>query len=108
MENTRKPIVHNTMVPLSEILNRLKERGYTEDFNLRSDGIDRGQGGLRLSAAEFNIDEYYRFEGSSDPGDSAIVYAISSEKHGIKGVMVNAYGIYADPLTDEMLEKLRA
>lgn len=108
MENKRKPIVHNTMVPMSEILNRLKARGYTEDFNLKADGIDRGQGDQRLCAAEFEIDEYYRFEGSSDPGDSAIVYAISSEKHGIKGVMVNAYGIYADPLTDEMLEKLRA
>ena len=108
MEKKRKPTMQIPMAPLSVVLERLKERGYTEDFNLKSDGIDRGQGDLRLSAADFNIDEYYRFEGSSDPGDSAIVYAISSEKYGIKGVMVNAYGIYADPLTDEMLEKLRA
>ncbi|MBZ0207051.1 MAG: phosphoribosylpyrophosphate synthetase [Flavobacteriales bacterium] len=100
--------MQNVMPPLSEILNRLKAKGYTEDFNLKADGIDRSQGDQRLSPADFNIDEYFRFEGSSDPGDGAIVYAISSEKYGIKGVMVNAYGVYADPLTDEMLEKLRA
>ena len=106
MKTEHKPTMHIPMAPLTVVLERLKARGYTEDFNLKPDGSDRSTGNLRLSAADFNIDEYYRFEGSSDPGDGAIVYAISSQKYGLKGVLVNAFGIYADPLTDEMLEKL--
>src|SRR5690606_27899280 len=40
-------------------------------------------------------------------GDEAIVYAISSDKHNIKGTLVNGYGIYADKLADEMIQALR-
>ena len=53
-----------------------------------------------------NVDKYFRFEGASNPSDSAILYAISSDSKNLKGVLVNAYGIYSEPLTDEMLEKL--
>lgn len=48
----------------------------------------------------------YRYEGMTDPGDQSILYAISSEKYALKGVLVNAYGIYADPVTAEMEKKL--
>jgi hypothetical protein len=41
-----------------------------------------------------------------NPSDQSILYAISSDKYQLKGVLVNAYGIYSDPVTDEMLEKL--
>src|SRR5690606_28701976 len=56
---------------------------------------------------EFVVDKHYRFEGMSDPGDEAIVYAISSDKHNIKGTLVNGYGVYADKLADEMIQALR-
>ena len=36
-----------------------------------------------------------------------ILYDISSDPYNSKGVLVNAYGIYSEPLTDEMLEKLQ-
>ena len=55
---------------------------------------------------EFKVDKYYRFEGESNPSDSAILYAISSDKYQLKGVLVNAYGIYSESVTDEMVEKL--
>jgi len=96
----------NAMPTLSETLKELKAQGYTEDFNLKADCIDCRSGDLRISPADFHIDKYVRFEGATDPGDGAIVYAISSKKYGVKGVLVNAYGIYADPLTDEMVAKL--
>jgi hypothetical protein len=94
-------------VTLSETMNDLRKEGYTEDFNLLQDCLECRNGQFKVFANEFKVDQYYRFEGQSDPGDSAILYAISSDRYNLKGVLVNAYGIYSEPLTDEMLEKLQ-
>ena len=93
-------------VTLSETLNDLHQEGYTEDFNLQQNCLECRDGQFRVFADDFKIDKYYRFEGESNPSDQAIVYAISSDRHGLKGVLVNAYGIYSEPVTDEMLQKL--
>jgi nicotinamide mononucleotide (NMN) deamidase PncC len=60
-----------------------------------------------LFPEEFVVDKHYRFEGNTDPGDEAVVYAISSEKHQVKGTLINAYGIYSDPVSDEMVKALK-
>ena len=91
---------------LSETMDMLRKEGYVEDFNLQQNCLDCRKGQLKVSTDEFIIDKYYRFEGESNPSDAAILYAISSDKHQLKGVLVNAYGIYSEPLTDEMLQKL--
>lgn len=92
---------------LSETLNRLKAEGYTEDFNLSVDCVSCRSGELKIFPAEFQIDQFFRFEGQSDPADAAILYAISSEKYKVKGVLVNGYGVYSESLTNEMLSKLK-
>jgi len=61
----------------------------------------------KVFSNEFKVDKYFRFEGESNPSDAAILYAISSNQDGLKGVLVNAYGIYSEPLTDEMMEKFK-
>lgn len=92
---------------LVETLQTLRKEGYTEDFNLQIDCLTCKDGTFSLHPEDFHIDKYFRFEGKNDPDDSSILYAISSSKHGIKGVLVNAYGVYAEPMTNEMLSKLR-
>ena len=88
---------------VSEAVNDLKQRGYTVDFNLKDNGVEcRGK---VLNPKEFEITEFHRFEGNSDPGDEAVVYAIES-RDGLKGVLVNAFGVYSEPLSDDMLKKL--
>jgi hypothetical protein len=91
---------------LSETMNELRKEGYTEDFNLHQNCLECHNGEFKVFADEFKVDKYFRFEGASNPSDSAILYAISSDSKNLKGVLVNAYGIYSEPLTDEMLEKL--
>ena len=59
-----------------------------------------------MKADEFEIDEVHRFEGETDPGDENIVYAISSTTHQLKGVLVNAYGMYADSTSAQIISKL--
>ncbi len=90
-----------TYITLSETLNNLRSQGYTEDFNLRQNRLES-----KAFTDDFKVDSYYRFEGETNPSDAAIVYAISSKQHNLKGVLVNAYGIYSEPLTDAMMEKL--
>ena len=60
----------------------------------------------QLSSNDFEIDETYRFEGNTDPGDEMILFAISSPKHKIKGTLLNAYGLYSDSATTKIVEKL--
>lgn len=90
---------------LVEALNDLKERGYENDFNLKPFCVECASLQLQLHPEDFEIKETYRFEGMSNPDDSSVVYAIESLS-GIKGVMVDAYGVYAEALTPEMATKL--
>lgn len=93
-------------VTLSQTMNDLRKEGYTEDFNLQQNCLECRNGEFKVFADDFKVDKFYRFEGESNPSDSSILYAISSDKHGIKGVLVNAYGIYSEPVTDQLMEKL--
>lgn len=93
---------------VSQAMNDLMKRGYTTDFNIQAaeDCIVCKKSNLSLSADEFVIDEIYRFEGETDPGDEMILYAISSDKHNVKGMILNAYGIYADSETSKIVKEL--
>ena len=96
----------NSMTTLSEILNKLKNEGYTVDFNLSENCLICAGHSLEISPDDFVVDRHFRFEGDTDPGDEAIVYAISSDKNNIKGTLVNAYGVYSDDMTDQMVKIL--
>lgn len=87
-------------------LDGLKKRGYKTDFNLAFDKLICNGPKICLNPDEFEITEVYRFEGETDPSDEAVVYAIESKSKGMKGVMVNAYGVYADLISDAMIKKL--
>lgn len=91
---------------LVEAINGLKTQGYSTDFNLRENCIVCGD--LEIYHDEFQIDKFFRFEGDTDPADESILYAISSEKYNMKGVLVNGYGISSEALANEMLEKLHS
>jgi len=90
---------------VTQAVNGLKQRGYTIDFNLEADRISCTKTPLVLSPADFEITEFYRFEGDSDPADEAVVYAIES-KGGQKGLLVTGFGISAEGIGEQMIEKL--
>lgn len=81
---------------LVDATNDLIKRGYTANLSLKGGTIDDKEHHIRMEADDFGIDEFYRFEGQSNPSDTSIVYAISSPKYNLKGVLINAYGTYAD------------
>ena len=88
---------------VSQAVNELRARGFTMDFNLKENCIICNQ--QEFNPEDFKIVEVYRYEGDSDPADEAVVYAIES-KNGLKGVLVNGYGISAETLSSEMAKKL--
>lgn len=94
---------------VSEAMNDLIKRGYTTDFSIvpEKDCLVCNTTKVQLPPDEFIIDETYRFEGDTDPGDSMIVFAISSKKNDIKGIVVNAFGMYSDSATSKIVERLR-
>lgn len=91
---------------LSEAVSDLTKRGYTFNFNLKYDCIGCIENNINLYPNEFEIDEIYRFQEMSDVGDESILYAISSGKYNLKGLLVNAFGIYADMASADMIVKL--
>ena len=92
---------------LSETVNGLIKSGYTLDFNIHKECLICHQTNTVLSPEEFQIDKVYRFEGATNPEDESIVYAISSAKFAVKGILVNGYGISADEASSKLIEKLQ-
>ncbi len=93
---------------VTEAVNDLKKRGYTADLSMEAekDCLFEKSSATQLSPEDFTIDEVYRFEGMTDPGDEMIVYAISSTEKNIKGIVVNAFGMYSSYRASRLVEHL--
>ena len=61
-------------------LEKLRKKGYVEDFNLREDD-------LNANPEKYEIKTVYRYEGESDPSEEAFVFGIKCAT-GEKGVYV--------------------
>lgn len=95
---------------VTEAMAELRKLGYTIDFSILTEKecLICHLTATVLSPDDFEIDQFYRFEGDTDPGDEMIVYAISSKKKNIKGIVVSAYGLYADDASSAIVQKLNA
>jgi hypothetical protein len=80
---------------VTQALADLRARGYTDEFDFKDEYLFCNEHGIKFNPQELHITEVYRFEGASDPEDSSVVYAIESAS-GLKGVIIDAYGAYAD------------
>lgn len=80
--------------PVSIALQELQKKGYLIDYNLEEEKIIS-------SPEDFVIEQIYRYEGATDPGDEATVYGICntagekgffleglSSKNGSKATMI--------------------
>jgi hypothetical protein len=91
---------------LVEATNDLMKRGYTANLSFDGDTVDDHTQDIHMLANDFEIDEFYRFEGASNPDDMSIIYAVTSVKYNLKGILVNAYGAYADNNASTIKAKL--
>jgi hypothetical protein len=86
--------------------NDLMKRGYDKNLSLEGDTVDDKEDDIKMTADDFEIDEFYRFEGESNPDDMSIVYAVTSKKYNLKGVLVNSFGTYANNSASAIVAKL--
>jgi len=90
---------------LAGAIDDLARRGFTESLAVVGNELRVTKTQKIFRPDEVVIREYRRFEGVSDPDDMSIVYAMETEG-GIRGTLVDAYGVYADPAVSAFLSKV--
>ncbi|MEZ4972721.1 MAG: hypothetical protein R2820_05395 [Cyclobacteriaceae bacterium] len=89
---------------LPACLNTMRTKGYTEDFEATKEGLKSHQSNHIYAPDELVLKAVFRFEADSDPNNNSIAYFIETED-GRRGVVLDAYGIYANPLVGEIMKK---
>lgn len=84
----------------------LHQRGFTADLEPREDILRDVASGRQFRPEELTIVEHHRFEGASNPDDMSVIYAVESDD-GVRGLLVDAFGVYADPRIAGLLEKIK-
>ena len=90
------------MKTLSECIERLSKEGFSENFMVKESLLFAPEANKYYAPVEVKIVNFYRFEGTSDPGDSSILYAIETVD-GVKGILTDAYGAYSDGITTNFI-----
>jgi len=88
---------------LAGVLDDLTRRGFAEHFRVLDGSRLRAvNGGGTFTPSQVSIPECHRFEGVSDPDDMSILCAIET-RSGVRGTLVDAFGVYSDPLVGAFL-----
>jgi hypothetical protein len=91
------------MKSMTTCLNHMVKEGYTEDFKVTELGLVPIHKIGNYKPDQIHIVNFFRFEGESDPDDNAILYVIETND-GIKGTLIDAYGIYNDPRIAQFIQ----
>lgn len=92
---------------LAQATARLADAGFAESFRAETGGL-RALGAGRLYRPEdLVVEEIVRFEGVSDPGDAAVLFALRAGD-GLKGTYSVAFGSHMPPADAEVVPRLDA
>jgi len=93
------------MNTLTECLQRLNSLGFHVQFKAVENGLESLTTKQVYTPKQVHIVNFYRFEGESDPGDNAILYAISTSS-GERGSLIDSYGSNNDPLITDFIKQV--
>jgi hypothetical protein len=94
------------MSTLSQVLVKLREKGYVNDFELIKDRLFSKQTNELFHPEDLVIERYYRFEGDSSADDMSVLYGLRSVS-GTLGIIIDAYGTYENNELGEFLSNVR-
>ncbi len=88
-----------------EMINKLREKQFLYDFEIIDGRFICKETNESFLPGDLIIEKTYRYEGDSDPSDATIIYAISSST-GTKGIIMDAYGAYANAKISEAIKQV--
>ncbi len=110
MKNLNDHMVNCNLVPymksLSLCLNELVVHGYDNNFLMNERGLQSLKTRKIYEPKEISVVNFFRFEGQSDPGDSAIMYVVETTD-GLKGTIVDSYGPNAEKKLSDFMIKVK-
>jgi hypothetical protein len=99
-------MVMSAYTGLTQTIQDLRKKGFTANFEFLDHVFTDVESGRTFTADHLAIIDHRRFEGMSDPDDMSVLYAIESND-GTKGIIVDAFGTYADPELGDFLQGVR-
>jgi hypothetical protein len=96
------PVDHSRETPA---LGALARRGYTAEFLVREGSLRVANSDRCFQPDDVRIRDYYRFEGTSDPDDMSVIYALEA-RDGTRGTLTDAFGAYADPAVSAVIDQI--
>jgi hypothetical protein len=91
--NKSTPYIQSMVSCLSKVV----DDGYKEDFVATREGLESSSTRKLYGPTEVKVVTSFRFEGFSDPLDSAVLYVIETAD-GVKGTLIDGCGTLADPI----------
>ena len=96
------PVDHSREAPA---MSALKRRGFTAEFIVDAEMLRVAGSNQRFAPEDLRIRDYYRFEGTSDPSDMSVIYAIEATD-GTRGTLTDAFGAYADAAVGAIIGRI--
>ncbi|WP_300673792.1 hypothetical protein [Soonwooa sp.] len=98
------------MTTLSELMTQLAQNGINKEVRMNEDKVFelQGAGKIYSNPTDLLIIRAYRFEGESNPSDSAALY-VMKDKDGEISYLIEAYGAesnYDGPEFDDFLKAI--
>jgi hypothetical protein len=96
----------NQFSTMVEALAHLQSQGFSHGFLCTDQGLQCLETKQLLQPEDLTIVCYHRFEGAKDLGDVSVIYAVEAGLD-LRGVIVDAYGPYADGQLAEYLRRMQ-
>jgi hypothetical protein len=94
------------MDTLDERMRQLASAGWVEQLSVGEGGICCDTCSCLAAPEDVEVNELYRFEGASDPGDESVLFAITMPC-GHRGTLPAAYGKDVPPDVVDVVTRLR-
>jgi hypothetical protein len=93
------------LTTLSDCQEDARKKGFTDEYSITPKGLYASETQKYYQPSDVKIDNFYRFEGVSDPDDNSILYLITLSD-GSKGVLVDGYGMYSNEQVGDFLKQV--
>ncbi|RME92830.1 MAG: phosphoribosylpyrophosphate synthetase [Bacteroidetes bacterium] len=92
---------------LVEASNDLRKRGFTARYELKGNKLENIETHKTYQPEDLQIVEYHRFEGKSNPADSAIIFALEMIGEEEKGTVIMNYSSEVNMDLFAFMDKVR-